>query len=90
MALTNQPRVGKTLDEKRRQFRQDGANLFRPFGGLPGKLPRKSPRRSPRKSQDYFSGVAPFDRMGGLGKMFQLFGNQMEPLLTELNEALAA
>ena len=34
--------------------------------------------------------MAPFDRMGGLGKMFQLFGNQMDPLLTELNDALAA
>ena len=28
--------------------------------------------------------------VGGLGKMFQLFGDQMEPLLSELNEVLAA
>ena len=34
--------------------------------------------------------MAPFDRMGGLGKMFQLFGDGMDPLLTELNGALAA
>jgi len=34
--------------------------------------------------------MAPFDRMDGPGKMFQLFGDQMDPLLTELNEALAA
>ena len=34
--------------------------------------------------------LAPFDRMGGLGRMFQLFGEQMDSLLTELNETLAA
>ncbi len=32
----------------------------------------------------------PFDAKGGLGKMWQLFGEQMEPMLDELNEALAA
>ena len=34
--------------------------------------------------------MAPFDAMGGLGKMFQLFGERTEPLIAELNEALAA
>jgi len=34
--------------------------------------------------------MAPFDSMGGLGKMFQLFGDRTEPLIAELNEALAA
>ena len=34
--------------------------------------------------------MAPFDRAGGLGKMFQLFGDQTFPLIAELNEVLAA
>ncbi|MDB6123651.1 MAG: restriction endonuclease subunit [Pedosphaera sp.] len=34
--------------------------------------------------------MAPFDSAGGLGKMFQLFGDRAEPLIAELNEALAA
>ncbi|HSU56966.1 MAG TPA: DEAD/DEAH box helicase family protein [Candidatus Dormibacteraeota bacterium] len=34
--------------------------------------------------------MAPFDRDGGLGKMYQLFGDRMDPLIAELNEALAA
>jgi type I restriction enzyme, R subunit len=33
---------------------------------------------------------SPFDSQGGLGKMWQLFGEGMEPLLDELNEALVA
>ena len=32
--------------------------------------------------------MAPFDAQGGLGRMHQLFGARMEPLLDELNEAL--
>ncbi|MBK6589379.1 MAG: DEAD/DEAH box helicase family protein [Acidobacteria bacterium] len=32
----------------------------------------------------------PFAPVGGLGKMYQLFGEQMEPIIVELNEALAA
>jgi len=35
-------------------------------------------------------GFAPFDSQGGLGKMHQLFGEQMETIINELNEALAA
>ena len=34
--------------------------------------------------------MAPFDSEGGLGKMFQLFGEQMDPLIEELNEVLVA
>ena len=34
--------------------------------------------------------MAPFDGEGGLGKMYQLFGERMEPLIAELNEALVA
>ena len=34
--------------------------------------------------------MAPFDREGGLGKMYQLFGDRIDPLIAELNEALAA
>ena len=33
---------------------------------------------------------APFDARGGLGKMHQLFGDQMDPLINELNRALTA
>ena len=32
----------------------------------------------------------PFDAKGGRGKMWQLFGDSMETILNELNEALAA
>jgi type I restriction enzyme R subunit len=34
--------------------------------------------------------MAPFDREGGLGKMYQLFGDRVDPIIAELNEALAA
>jgi type I restriction enzyme R subunit len=32
----------------------------------------------------------PFDAQGGRGRMFQLFGNEMNEIITELNEVLAA
>ena len=32
----------------------------------------------------------PFNAQGGLGKMWQLFGEQTEEIIGELNEALAA
>ncbi|MFN9321006.1 MAG: type I restriction-modification enzyme R subunit C-terminal domain-containing protein, partial [Chitinophagales bacterium] len=32
----------------------------------------------------------PFNAQGGLGKMWQLFGNKTEDIINELNEALAA
>jgi len=32
----------------------------------------------------------PFDAQGGKGKMWQLFGNETETIINELNEALAA
>lgn len=34
--------------------------------------------------------MSPFDGHGGLGRMFQLFGTRMDPLLDELNEVLVA
>ena len=34
--------------------------------------------------------MTPFDGKGGLSQMYQLFGEHMEPLIVELNEALAA
>jgi type I restriction enzyme R subunit len=34
--------------------------------------------------------MAPFGSKGGLGKMYQLFGDKMDAVITELNEALAA
>ena len=34
--------------------------------------------------------MAPFDARGGLGKMHQLFGDQMDEVIDELNEVLAA
>jgi len=34
--------------------------------------------------------MSPFDGQGGMGKMYQLFGAKMEPLLDELNEVLVA
>jgi type I restriction enzyme R subunit len=33
---------------------------------------------------------APFDAQGGLGKMYQLFGERMDPLIAELNKELTA
>ncbi len=35
-------------------------------------------------------GYTPFDAEGGKGKMWQLFGEQMDEIINELNEALAA
>jgi len=32
--------------------------------------------------------MTPFDRAGGLGRMFQLFGSQVDPLLAGLDEAV--
>ncbi len=34
--------------------------------------------------------MAPFDAKGGMGKMYKLFGDDMERLIAELNEALVA
>jgi type I restriction enzyme R subunit len=34
--------------------------------------------------------MAPFDGKGGLGKMYQMFGNKMDAVIRELNETLAA
>jgi type I restriction enzyme R subunit len=34
--------------------------------------------------------MAPFDAKGGMGRMYQLFGNRMEDVVNELNEVLAA
>lgn len=34
--------------------------------------------------------LSPFDAKGGLGKVYQLFGTQMDSLLDEINEAVAA
>lgn len=39
-----------------------------------------------REDLDY----APFDAKGGIGRMHQLFGEEMETMIDELNEALAA
>ena len=33
---------------------------------------------------------APFAQQGGLGKVHQLFGPRLEPLITDLNQALVA
>ncbi len=32
----------------------------------------------------------PFDAKGGIGKMYQLFGDDMNEIIEELNEVLAA
>ena len=34
--------------------------------------------------------MAPFDARGGLGRMYALFGNRMDDVMSEVNEALAA
>ena len=34
--------------------------------------------------------MAPFDAKGGLGKLYQLFGEGMDEIIDELNEVLAA
>ena len=34
--------------------------------------------------------MAPFDAHGGLGKMHQLFGTEMDILIDEMNEELVA
>ena len=34
--------------------------------------------------------MAPFDARGGLGRMYQLFEGQMDEVIRQLNEALAA
>jgi type I restriction enzyme R subunit len=34
--------------------------------------------------------LSPFNAQGGLGKMWQLFGDKTEEIINELNEVLAA
>ena len=34
--------------------------------------------------------LAPFDQHGGLGRMYALFGDGMDEVMAEMNEALAA
>jgi type I restriction enzyme R subunit len=36
------------------------------------------------------SGKTPFDGKGSMGQMYKLFGDQMDNVIDELNEALAA
>ena len=49
------------------------------------------PLRSQQQSRDGSATiVAPFNQQGGLGKAYQLFGDQLPKLLDELNEVLAA
>ena len=33
--------------------------------------------------------MAPFDSKGGMGQMYNLFGDQMDSVIDELNEVLA-
>jgi len=40
--------------------------------------------------KSYKSWFRPFDAEGGKGKMFKLFGDKMNEIINELNEALAA
>jgi len=35
-------------------------------------------------------GKMPFDGKGGIGQMYKLFGDRMDDVIDELNEALAA
>ena len=56
-----------------------------------GRVPPRGgshPEQSSRLRRDDLD--MPFLRVGGLGKMFQLFGERTDPLIAELNEALAA
>ena len=39
-----------------------------------------------REDLDY----SPFDAQGGIGGMYQVFGNEMEGIIEEINEELAA
>ena len=39
---------------------------------------------------DFASDYAPFDGKGGVGKMYKLFGDEMDPIIDEMNEAFAA
>jgi len=34
--------------------------------------------------------MAPFDAKGGMGRMYKIFGDDMERLISELNEVLVA
>ena len=34
--------------------------------------------------------MAPFDSKGGMGQMYKLFGEHMDDVIDEMNEALAA
>lgn len=42
-----------------------------------------------RIEQDDFDGV-PFNQLGGLGRVYELFGDRLSSILEELNERLAA
>lgn len=43
-----------------------------------------------RIEQDELQDATPFSAMGGLGKVYQLFGDTLPQMLDELNERLAA
>ena len=43
-----------------------------------------------RIEQDELQDATPFSQMGGLGKVYQLFGDKLDKMLDELNERLAA
>ena len=56
-----------------------------------GHRPRRSLRafRTLSEEPDDFE-LPPFSQWGGLGKAYKLFGADMQPILDQLNEALAA
>jgi len=41
-------------------------------------------------TKDDANQYAPFAQAGGLGKVYQLFGDELNTIIDELNEALAA
>jgi len=54
------------------------------------KFGRALARRQAESTKDGANQYAPFAQAGGLGKVYQLFGDELNTIIDELNEALAA
>jgi len=54
------------------------------------KFGRALARRQAGSTKDGANQYSPFIQAGGLGKLYQLFGDELNTIIEEMNEALAA
>ena len=94
-AIHQQPELHPYQEDVNARFerwmaQQESANrrVYPGAAAMAGGDPR--PHRHQRRVEMDDLELSPFSQKGGLGKAYQVFGNELEPLVNELNEVLAA